>query len=79
MRDASTPPTPAEPRLIGDPSPNPHREGFTCASCRRFVVTAVTGVFANPKVGSPTRFCSPACRTAAWCCRRVGVPEDTLR
>jgi hypothetical protein len=79
MRDASTPPTPADPWLIGDPSPTPHREGFTCASCRRFVVTAVTGVFANPKVGSPARFCSPACRTAAWRRRRIGVPEDTPR
>ena len=79
MRDATTPPPPAEPGLIGDPSPNPHREGFTCASCRRFVVTAVTGVFANPKVGSPARFCSPACRTAAWRRRRIGVPEDTPR
>ncbi len=79
MRDASTPPTPAEPGLIGDPSPNPSREGFTCASCRRVVVTAVTGVFANPNVGSPARFCSPACRTAAWRRRRRGVPEDTPR
>jgi hypothetical protein len=79
MRDASTPPTPAEPGLIGDPSPNPSREGFTRASCQRFVVTAVTRVFANPKVGSPARFCSPACRTAAWRRRRAGVPEDAPR
>jgi hypothetical protein len=79
MRDACTPPAPAEPGLIGAPSPNPSREGFTCASCRRVVVTAVTGVFANPSVGSPARFCSPACRTAAWRRRRAGVPEDAPR
>jgi hypothetical protein len=79
MRDVSTPPTDAEPGSIRDASPTPTREGFTCASCRHFVVTAVTGVFTNPKVGSPARFCSPACRTAAWRRRRAGVPEDTPR
>ena len=77
MRDASTPPTDAESGSVGDATPT--REGFTCASCRCFVVTAVTGVFANPKVGSPARFCSPACRTAAWRRRRASVPEDTPR
>ena len=67
MRDASTPDTTTE-----------GREGFTCASCRRLHVTAIEGLFYNPQVGSPSRFCSPACRTAAWR-RRAGAPEDTPR
>jgi hypothetical protein len=68
MRDASTP----EARTEG-------REGFTCASCGRLTVTAIEGLFHNPQVGSPSRFCSPACRTAAWRRRRAGALEDTPR
>jgi hypothetical protein len=49
-----------------DASPGPARRGFTCACCGHFTVTAVDGLFANPRSGSPARFCSPACRAAAW-------------
>jgi hypothetical protein len=66
MRDASDP----DAKTDG-------QEGFTCASCRRLHVTAIEGLFYNPQVGSPSRFCSPACRTAAWRRRRAGAPEDT--
>jgi hypothetical protein len=68
MRDAS--PTPAQP---------PTRHGFVCACCGHFTVTAISGLFANPRTGSPHRFCSPACRTAAWRRRRAGASEDTPR
>ena len=66
MRDASEP-------LV--------RHGVTCASCGTFTftVTAIEGLFYNPPVGSPQRFCSPACRAAAWRRRRAGVTEDTPR
>ena len=57
--------------------PPPH--GFTCASCGTFTVTAVDGLFSNPRVGSQQRFCAPACRVAAWRRRRAGVAEDTAR
>jgi len=67
MRDTSTPDTTTE-----------GREGFTYASRQRLHVTAIEGLFYNPQVGSPNRFCSPACRTAAWR-RRAGAPEDTPR
>lgn len=62
MRDASSPSA---------------REGFTCASCGRFVVTAVDGLWHRPGVGSARRFCDPACRQAAYRRRRAGVAEDT--
>ena len=61
------------------PEPEPIRQGITCASCGRFSVHAVLGVFANPQVGSPRRFCSPACRQAAHRRRRAAVPENTAR
>lgn len=57
----------------------PARHGVTCASCGAFSVTEVEGLFSNPRVGSPQRFCSPACRTAAWRRRRAGVTEDIPR
>jgi hypothetical protein len=62
-----------------DASPGPARRGFTCACCGHFTVTAVDGLFANPRSGSPARFCSPACRTAAWRRRQAGVGEDAPR
>ena len=62
MRDASDPPT---------------REVATCECCGRSDVIAVEGLFANPKPGSPRRFCSPACRQAAYRRRRAGVEENT--
>jgi hypothetical protein len=55
----------------------PRRDGFTCEHCGRFCVTAIDGVFSNPKAGSARRFCDPACRQAAWRRRRAGVAENT--
>ncbi len=74
-RRDSAPTAPEPPSRLRDAFPEPVRETFICACCGRTVVTAVIGVFANLDVGSPTRFCSPACRTAAWRRRRAGVPE----
>ncbi len=55
----------------------PASEGFHCASSGRFTVTAVHGLFRNLNVGSPARFCSPACRVAAWRRRNNGARERT--
>jgi hypothetical protein len=71
MRDAS--PTPDQPAQA------PTRHGYTCASCGHFTLTGIDGLFSNPQPGSPPRFCSPACRTAAWRRRRAGAPEDAPR
>ena len=60
-----------------DASNQPRRDGFTCAGCDRFTVTAVEGIFRYPSVGSPRRFCDPACRQAAYRRRRAGVAENT--
>lgn len=62
-----------------DASDRPNRDGFTCPVCARFIVTAVDGLWRNPSVGSPRRFCDPACRQAAYRRRRLGVAEDTPR
>jgi len=48
-----------------------------CECCGHSTVTAVEGLFVNPKPGSPRRFCSPACRQAAYRRRRAGVNEST--
>jgi hypothetical protein len=56
-------------------SPKPARTELTCAHCGRKIVTAIQGLFNNPPVGSPRRFCSGACRQAAWRRRRAGVDE----
>ena len=55
----------------------PPPEGFECACCGRFCVTAVDGLFRNTTAGSERRFCSPSCRQAAWRRRRADVPENT--
>ena len=68
---------PEPPPRLRDAFPEPARETFTCPCCGKTAVTAVHGVLANPDVGSPTRFCSPACRTAAWRHRRAGASERT--
>jgi hypothetical protein len=60
-----------------DASDQPVRHGFTCEACGRFRVTAVEGIFSNPEVGSPNRFCDHACRQAAYRRRKAGVPEGT--
>ena len=55
------------------------RSGVTCQACGQVVVTSIQGLYHNPAVGSPQRFCSPACRQAAWRRRRAGVAEDAPR
>ncbi len=50
---------------------------FTCAACGRLVTTSIEGLFANPRVGSPQRFCDHACRQAAYRRRQAGVAENT--
>jgi len=62
-----------------DASDRPPREGFTCHSCGRFIVTAVEGLWRTPDVGSPRRFCDPSCRQAAYRRRRAGAAEDAPR
>jgi hypothetical protein len=51
------------------------RHGFTCPVCDRQIVTSVEGLFTNPARGSRQRFCSPACRQAAYRRRRAAAPE----
>ena len=53
------------------------RTGFTCPVCHRQTVTSLAGLFDNPARGSRQRFCSPACRQAAYRRRRAAVPETT--
>ena len=60
-----------------DASDHPARDIFRCECRGRDSVTAVEGPFTNPKPGSPRRFCSPACRQAAYRRRRAGVAEST--
>ncbi|MGH9181965.1 MAG: hypothetical protein ACRD0Q_03695 [Acidimicrobiales bacterium] len=60
-----------------DASGRPARELIHCECCGADTVIAVEGLFRNPKPGSPRRFCSPACRQAAYRRRRAGVDEST--
>ena len=60
-----------------DASDSPARDIHRCQSCGADIVTAVEGLFRNPKPGSPRRFCSPACRQAAYRRRLAGVAETT--
>ena len=53
------------------------RSGFTCQACGHTVITTIQGLYDNPVVGSPQRFCSPACRQAAWRRRQAGTAENT--
>jgi len=62
-----------------DASDPPHRDGFTCPVCQRFITTDIESVYNTAKVGSPRRFCDPACRQAAYRRRRAGAPENTPR
>jgi hypothetical protein len=71
--------TTADSNQMRDASPAPVRKGVRCASCGAFRLIAIEGLFSNPTVGSPQRFCSPACRQAAWRRRRAGVAEDVPR
>jgi hypothetical protein len=62
------------------PSRDGHpRHGFICQACGALVVTTVEGVYHNPATGSPRRFCSPACRQAAYRRRHAGVAENSPR
>lgn len=65
-----------DPRMR-DASRSPARDGFTCEACARAVTTSIEGLYTNAKVGSPTRFCGPACRQAAYRRRQAGVAENT--
>lgn len=60
-----------------DASDRPAREISRCERCGADTVIAVEGLFRNPEPGSPRRFCSPACRQAAYRRRRAGVAETT--
>ena len=60
-----------------DASNHPDRQGFVCQACGRFITTAVEGLYTNPAVGSPQRFCTPRCRQAAYRRRRTGAKETT--
>ena len=62
-----------------DASQAPVREGFQCASCGRFNVTGVAGLFATRRAGSAQRFCDPACQQTTYRRRRAGVDEDAPR
>ncbi len=62
--------------VMRDASGTPAREAFVCACCGREIVVKVEGLFADPKVGSPRRFCDHACRQAAYRRRKAGAPED---
>lgn len=55
------------------------RYGFACQCCGRPVITKVEGLFDNPARGSATRFCSPACRQAAYRRRQAGAAEHAPR
>ncbi|MGH3010174.1 MAG: hypothetical protein ACRDLM_12320, partial [Gaiellaceae bacterium] len=54
-----------------DALPEPERTGFVCATCGRFIITAVEGLFRSARAGSPQRFCDHACRQAAYRRRRA--------
>lgn len=60
-----------------DASREPNRNEFTCPVCERLITTAIVGLFTNPAVGSPRRFCTPGCRQAAYRRRRAGIEETT--
>jgi hypothetical protein len=56
-------------------SPEPPRNQSVCAPCGTPILTAIEGHFYNPPVGSPRRFCSAACRQAAWRRQRAGIEK----
>ena len=64
------------PERLRDASDRPARDVSRCECCGADTVIAVEGVFTNPRPGSPRRFCSPACRQAAYRRRRAGAGED---
>jgi len=60
-----------------DASAEPVRQTLQCQCCQRTIVVAVEGLFANPRSGSPQRFCNAACRQAAYRRRKADVAETT--
>ena len=59
--------------------PNRHgyaRTGMTCQHCSREIVFSVEDHFQVPARGSKQRFCTPACRQAAYRRRRALVAEN---
>jgi len=60
-----------------DASDRPARTVTICQRCGAETVIAVDGLFRNPQPGSPRRFCSPACRQAAYRRRNAGVAETS--
>jgi 23S rRNA G2445 N2-methylase RlmL len=60
-----------------DASNRPDRKVSICECCGSGTIIAIEGLFSNPQPGSPRRFCSPACRQAAYRRRRAGVAEST--
>ncbi len=63
------------PEGMRDASAGPSREVSLCQCCGRQTVIAVEGLYRCPEPGSPRRFCSSACRQAAYRRRRAGVAE----
>jgi hypothetical protein len=62
------------------PNPAGHaRAGFTCQACGQVIITDVEGLFHNPTRGSTQRFCTPACRQAAYRRRNAGTTENAPR
>ncbi len=53
------------------------RTGLQCQCCGRVIVLSVEGLFARIPRGSTQRFCTPACRQAAYRRRLAGVQENT--
>jgi len=88
MRDASSWPenkaSPNKSRIASDvplddaspPVPEAPFRGFVCPPCGRFIRTEVDGVTIHGRTGSPSRFCTPGCRQAAYRRRRAGTEES---
>jgi len=53
------------------------RTGLACQCCGTLIVLSVEGLFVWPSRGSNRRFCTPACRQAAYRRRQADAPEDT--
>src|SRR3954453_18423303 len=62
------------PEPMRDAPDRPARDVSRCECCGRNTVIAVEGLFRYPQPGSPRRFCSPACRQAAYRRRRPPPP-----
>lgn len=54
-----------------------NRTGFQCRSCDRVIVLSVEGIIHHTPRGTAQRFCTPACRQAAYRRRQAHAPENT--